>query len=157
MAEKKATKKNTVDSVKANNSKALAKKIVKSKSTPAAKTVTSKKVDDKPKEESKPATEKVTSKKVDDKPKEESKPATEKVTSKELDDGIEEYRKPYSEVTTMVHRQNWKKNDLFNMITETYPNDKVKMEELNKTQICFFVGEDRLPTEGYFSVISSFI
>ena len=84
-------------------------------------------------------------------------PAAKKETATKKDEVKKEPRLPYSQIVTRANRENWKKNNLFNMIKEAYPNDTVTMEELNRKQVCFMVGKDRLPVEGYFSVSSSFI
>jgi hypothetical protein len=64
--------------------------------------------------------------------------------------------KPLAEITTMAYRQQWTKDNLFNMIKETYPNEEVRMEEFNNRQVAFYVSGDRVPEEGYFSVSTAF-
>ena len=64
--------------------------------------------------------------------------------------------KPLSEITTMAYRQQWTKDNLFNMIKDTYPKEEVKMEEFNNRQVAFYVSGDRVPEEGYFTVSTAF-
>lgn len=86
------------------------------------------------------------SKETEEKAKSESKPAEKKAEKKT------ERTVPLREIITRAVRTQWKKEPLFNMIKDTYPDEEVRMEVLNPSQVAFFVGEDRIPEEGYLTV-----